>query len=218
MANHLDLEEQEQLDQLKHFWKAYGNAITWCVIAVLSAFAAWNGYQYWQRNQASQAAAMYDQVEKFALNGDPNKLERAFDDMKERFPSTSYAQQAALLVAKSQLESGQVDKARSTLSWVAEKSSDKGFASIAKLRLAGVLLDMKSYDEALKTLEIDMDDSFVALQSDRRGDIFTAMGKKDQAKIEYAKAYRSFDERSEYRRLVEIKLNALGGQAGDSVK
>jgi len=50
MAQHLDLEEQEQLDELKHFWKQYGNLITWALIAVLSAFAAWNGYQYWQRS------------------------------------------------------------------------------------------------------------------------------------------------------------------------
>ena len=60
MANHLDLEEQEQLDQLKHFWKQYGNPITWGLIVVLAAFTGWNVYQYWQRNQASQASAMYD--------------------------------------------------------------------------------------------------------------------------------------------------------------
>ena len=54
MANHLDLEEQEQLDQFKHFWKQYGNAITWVLIAVLGSFAAWNGYQWWNKRQAEQ--------------------------------------------------------------------------------------------------------------------------------------------------------------------
>ena len=58
-TQHLDLEEQEQLDQIKHFWKQYGNLITWLLIAVLAAYAGWNGFQYWQRSQASQASALY---------------------------------------------------------------------------------------------------------------------------------------------------------------
>ncbi|MDE2416733.1 MAG: tetratricopeptide repeat protein [Burkholderiales bacterium] len=218
MANHLDLEEQEQLDELKHFWKQYGNAITWCLIAVLGAIAAWNGFQYWQRTQAAQAAAMYDEVEKVARSGDSAKLERAFGDMKDRFASTTYAQQAALLVAKSQYKAGQIESAKAALNWAAEKSSDKGYASIARLRLAAILMDAKAYDEALKVLDSGIGESFLALQADLRGDIFLAQGKKTEARAEFAKAYKAFEERSDYRRLVEVKLNALGGQAGDATK
>ena len=58
MAKHLDLEEQEQLDQLKHFWAKYGNAITWVLIVVMGSFAAWNGWNWWQRNQGAKAAAL----------------------------------------------------------------------------------------------------------------------------------------------------------------
>ena len=99
MATHLDLEEQEQLDQLKHFWKQYGNLISGVLTAVLLAFAAWNGYQYWQRSQATQAAAMYDEVERAAQAGDMPRLERAASDMRDKFGGTTYAQQAALLSA-----------------------------------------------------------------------------------------------------------------------
>ena len=94
MANQLDLEEQEQLDQLKHFWKQYGNPITWLLIAVLGSYAGWNGYQYWQRQQAAQAAALYDEVERLVKTGDLAKIERAFADMKDKFGATAYAQQA----------------------------------------------------------------------------------------------------------------------------
>jgi predicted negative regulator of RcsB-dependent stress response len=218
MANHLDLEEQEQLDQLKHFWKQYGNAITWCLIVVLGAFAAWNGYQYWQRSQAAQAAAMFDEIEKVARGSDPAKLDRAFGEMKDRFGSTTYAQQAALLVAKSQYEIGQLDSAKAALAWVAEKGSDKGYVSLAKLRLAAILLDTKAYDEALKVLGPELSDGFSALQADRRGDIYAAQGKKAEAREQYQKAYKALEERNDYRRLVEVKLNALGVQAGDAAK
>lgn len=210
MANHLDLEEQEQLDQLKHFWKQYGNQITWLLILVLGAFASWNAYQYWQRNQSAQASVMFDEVVKVTRSNDPAKVERAFNDMKERFSSTTYTFQAGLLTAKALFEAGKVDSAKAILTWVAEKSGDAGYASIARLRLAGLMMDSKSYDEALKVLDGVTDAAFVALSADRRADIFMAQGKKSEAKEQYQKAYVSFDQRTEYRRLVEVKLNALG--------
>ena len=141
MANQLDLEEQEQLDELKHFWKQYGNAITWVLIVVLSSFAAWNGYQQWERSQAAQAAAMYDEVERVVATGDVAMAERAFSDMKDRFARTTYAQQAGLLLAKLAVEKTKPEVAKSALTWVSEKSSDEGYSAIAKLRLADLLID-----------------------------------------------------------------------------
>lgn len=210
MANHLDLEEQEQLDEIKHFWKQYGNAITWVLIVVLGAYAAWNGYQYWQRSQATQAAALFDEVDKLAREGDAEKLQRGFDEMTSRFGSTAYAPQAGLLVAKTLYEAGKVDGAKAALSWVAEKSSDVGYASVGRLRLAGVLMDAKAYDEALKVLSTGMVEEFSALQADRRGDIFLAQDKKPEAREQYLKAFKLLDERADYRRLVLVKLNSLG--------
>lgn len=210
MANHLDLEEQEQLDQLKHFWQQYGNLITWSLIVVLVGVAAWNGYHYWQRNQSIQAAAMFDEVEKVARSGDLQKTERAFSDMKERFASTTYAQQAGLLVAQTSYAAGNADAAKAALTWVAEKSGDKGFSSIARLRLSGMLIESKAYDEALRLLTDNIAEEFTALAADRRGDAYLAQGKRLEAKAEYQKAFKALDERAEYRRLVLVKLNALG--------
>lgn len=210
MANHLDLEEQEQLDQLKHFWKQYGNAITWLLIVVLGGIASWNGYGYWQRNQATQAAAMFDEVERVARAGDFQKTERAFSDMKERFASTTYAQQAGLLVGKTAHDVGKIDAAKAALTWVADKSSDKGYASLARLRLAGLLLQTKEYEAALTALNGDISKEFAALAADRRGDIFAAQGNIASAKKEYEQAFQAFDEKADYRRLVEVKLNGMG--------
>ena len=185
---------------------------------VLGAVAAWNGYQYWQRSQAAQAASMFDEVIKVARAGDAEKADRAFGDMRDRFASSVYTAQAGLLIAKSTYESGKPDSAKTTLKWVAEKSSDQGYASIPKMRLAGVLMDEKAYDEALKTLDGVAGEQFAGLTADRRADIFMAQGKKAEAKAEYLKAYKAMDARTEYRRLVEVKLNALGvNPAADEV-
>jgi predicted negative regulator of RcsB-dependent stress response len=210
MAKHLDLEEQEQLDELKHFWKRYGNLISSVLIVVLGAVAAWNGYQYWQRSQAAQASVMYDEVERAAQSGDLAKLDRTLADMKDRFGRTTYAQQAALLAARTYYEKSKPDSAKAALVWVAEQSADEGYQAVAKLRLAGLLLETKAYDEALQQLAGNFPSDFAALAADRRGDVLAAQGKKDEAKAQYQKAYAEMQERVEYRRLVEVKLNAMG--------
>lgn len=207
---HLDLEEQEQLDQLKHFWKTYGNLITWLLIAVFGSIAAMNGWQWYQRTQSAKASAIYDEVERAVQGGDLARAEQAFADARDKYGSTVFAQQAGLMVAQAASAKGQADKARGALSWVAENASDEGLQAVARLRLAAVLVEAKSYDEALKQLDAEFPETFAALVADRRGDIFNLQGKKDEAKAEYGKAYRSLDPRAEYRRLLEVKLTALG--------
>ena len=210
MAKHLDLEEQEQLAELKHFWKRYGNVISWVLIAVLGAVAAWNGSQYWQRNQSSQAAVMYDEVERAAVAGDVPKLERVMTDMKDRYAGTAYAEQAALLAARIYHDKGNLDAAKGALAWVAGKGTDAGYQSVARLRLSGMLFETRAYDEALQQLSAPMPKDFAPLAADRSGDILLAQGKKTEAKAQYQSAYKGLDERSDYRRIIEIKLNALG--------
>ena len=210
MAQHLDLEEQEQLAEFKHFWSRYGNIMTWALIVVFGSVAAFNGYQYWQGRQASQASVLYDEVERAVQVGDMARIDRSLADMKERFAGTAYADQAGLLAAKAHYDKGNLDPAKAALVWVADKAKDEGYQSIAKLRLAGILLETKAYDEALKILVGTFSKEFAPLVSDRRGDILLLQGKKAEAKVEYEKAYKGMDERAEYRRLVEVKLNALG--------
>lgn len=207
---HLDLEEQEQLDQLKHFWQQYGNLITWVLTGVLAAYAGWNLYQYWQREQAAQAAAMYDEVERIAGLGDMARLDRALADMKDKFASTTYALQAAMLAAKVYSDAGKADAARGALGWVSEKSSDEGYQAIARLRLAALQIEAKEFDAALKQLSATFPAEFAALAADRRGDLYLAQGKKTEAAAEYRKAYQGLDAQTDYRRLVDVKLAALG--------
>ncbi len=207
---HLDLEEQEQLDQLKHYWNQYGNAITWFLIAVLGSFAAWNGWNYWQRSQAAQASVLYDEIDRAAGAGDAVRTEQAFNDIKDKFGGTSYAQQGGLMAAKVFAEKGKPDTAKAALQWVATAASDPGLQALARLRLAGLAVESKAYDEALRFATGDFPKEFEGLAADRRGDILNLQGKKAEAKTEYAKAWKAMDADTEYRVLVEAKLTALG--------
>jgi len=210
MAQHLDLEEQEQLDQLKHFWNRYGTLITGLLVAVLGVVAAWNGYQYWQHQRAVQASGLYDELERAAQVGDLAKVERSLADIQQRAGGALYAQQAALLAAKLYQDKGKTDLARTTLDTVVQKSADEGYRAIGRLRLAALAIDAKAYDEAWKILAGDYPPAFSGLVADRRGDVLLLQGKREQARNEYLSAYRQLEDRVEYRRLVEVKLNSLG--------
>lgn len=206
----LDLEEQEQLDQLKAFWKQYGNLITWVLLIALAGWAGWSGWHWWQREQSYKAAAMYDELDAAAQAADADRAAAIFARMKDGFAGTTYAEQGGLLLAKVQYDKKKPDDAKATLAWVAEHAGEKEYQALARLRLAGVLLEQKQYDEALKQLAGAQAPQFEALVADRRGDVLAAQGKRDEAKAAYQQAWKAMDPTLNYRRLVEAKLNALG--------
>ena len=211
-----DLDQQEQLDQFKHFWKTYGNLITWTLVAAMAAYASWTGYLYWQNDRATKAAALYEELDRAAVQGDATKVARVFADMKEGYAGTTMTEQAALLAAQALDAKGKADEARASLQWLADHGKNKNLATIAKLRLSGMLLDLKKYDEALKQLDGETLPEYAALIADRRGDILNAQGKKDDAVKAYQKAYQEMDATVEYRRFIEGKLTALGQPPADS--
>ena len=210
MSQQLDLQEQEQLDALKAFWKQYGNALTWILIAVLGAYAAWNGWNYYQRRQAEQAAAMYDELDRASAAAEADKANRVFADLRERFLKAAFTAQGGLLAAKVLAEKGQLEPAQTAFAWVAENATDEDVRALARLRWSGLLLDEKKYDEALKVLEGIKSTSMEALSADRRGDILMLQGKKSEAVASYRAAWQALPESLDYRRLVEAKLTALG--------
>ena len=210
MAKSLDLQEQEQLDDLKTFWKQYGNLITWVITACLLAYAGWNAWGWYQRDQAIKASAMFDELDKAAVAGEADKVGRVFNDLKDRYGRTVFAEQGGLLAARVQFDKGQADAAKASLAWVADNAAQDEYRSVARLRLAGLQLDAKQYDAALKTLDADTAKPFAALVADRRGDVLLAQGKPAEARSAYQAAWKAMGDKIDYRRLIEAKLTALG--------
>ncbi|ARU05576.1 hypothetical protein CCO03_13575 [Comamonas serinivorans] len=213
MAAHYDLQEQEQLDELKHFWNRWGTLISSVIIVACLCFGSWRAYEYWQAKQGAQAGALYEEVERAAEAKDLTRVERAYSDVKANYGSTTYAQQAALMAARALYEGGQADKAQAALQWVAAEGKDPGLQAMAKLRLAAIQIGNKAYDEAIKTVSGSFPLDFQALAADRQGDALNLQGKSSEAIEAYRKAYRQLGEGNDYRRLVEVKLAALGADA-----
>lgn len=206
-----NLEEQEQIASLRAFWDRYGNFILTIVTVVLLAIAGWRGWGWYQARQAGQAAAVYERLRVAVEAKDVAKVKETSGTLFESFGGTVYGPMAALLAAKSYQEAGDLKAAKAPLQWAIDKSREPEFGHLARLRLAGILLDEKAYDEGLKLLPMESAGSFAGAYADRRGDLLLAQGKTEDARAAYKLALDKLQERSALRRLVQVKFDALGG-------
>lgn len=206
-----DLEEQEQLASIKAWWSKYGNLLTWVLIVALAAYGAWSGWNLYQRKQSQQASQLYEEQQKAAEAKDNAKVLRAATDMQDKFSGTAYAQMSALVAAKTAFSANNTETAKKQLQWVIDHGRDAEYKAIASIRLAGLLLDARAYDDALKLLAGDFPSQFAGAVADRKGDILVAQDKRDEARSAYQLALDKTDERNPGRQLIQLKLDAIGG-------
>lgn len=218
-----DLEEQEQLAEIKAWWKQHGNLVTGLVVAGSLAVVGWQGWNWYQNKQAAQASAVFAVVQKAAAENDPQRLKAATGELLENFGRSAYAPLGALIAAKASFEAGDLKTAKLQLTWVAEHGKDE-LQDLARLRLAAVLLDEKAYDEALKQVEAKPGQAYAARYAETKGDILLAQGKKAEARAAFQAALAALDANAKsgqnslqnaqangpYRQALAEKADALG--------
>lgn len=195
---------------MKAFWSKYGNMLTWVLIVALAAFS---GYTYWnnsKRTGAAEAAAMFEQLNAGVTEKNNVKVQRIAGEIETRHKDSIYAQMAALAAARSAFDAADTKVAKAQLQWAADHGNEE-YKSVAKLRLAGVLLDEKAYDEALKVLATPFLPQFAGDVADRKGDVLVAQNKVAEARAAYQAALAAMDKNNPGRPLVELKLEAIGG-------
>jgi predicted negative regulator of RcsB-dependent stress response len=207
-----DLEEQEQIASFKAFWSKYGNLVTWVLILALGSFAAYNFWNKHQRDQAVEASALYDELTDAVTAKDNAKSQRIASDIQAKYKRTSYAQMSALAAAKTAFDANDLKTAKAQLQWVLDNGNEE-YKSVAGLRLAGVLLDEKNFDGAMKLLNGSFLPQFSAEVSDRKGDVLVAQNKIADARAAYVAALAAMGPKHPGSQLVRIKLEAIGGTA-----
>lgn len=202
-------EEQEKLDDLKLFWRRWGNAISIALIALCLAYIGVQGWRWYQSQQADEAAVLYGAVASGVRASDVPKARDAMAQLADRFGRTGYAPRAALLYAKLAWDQGDKAGAKVQLQWVIDRSRDDELKQVARFRLAEALLDERQYDQALATLDAKHAEPFAGLYADLRGDVLVAAGRTGEAKAAYQIALAKLDAKSQYRNYVQVKLDSL---------
>ncbi len=208
----LDLEEQEQLAELKAWWTQYGNLVLLAIIAASVAVAGWGAWRWFERQQSAQASTLYETLSKAARTGDAKAMRDAGGALTEAYPRTLYASMGALTAARFHADRGEHKSAKAQLQWVAERSPSEDFRALARLRLGAILFDEKAYDEVLKLLEAKPLEAYAAQFAALKGDTLLAMKQPAEAKAAYQLALEKASGGSgAFRESVQVRLDALGG-------
>lgn len=208
----LDLEEQEKLDELKAWWKQYGNLILLAVTAAALTVAGWGAWRWYQRNDSVQASQLYETLAAGARAGDAKALRDASGALTEGYARTLYASMGALAAARFHAGRGELKSAKAQLHWVIERSPADDFRDLARLRLAALLLDEKDFDGALKLLEAKPLDAYAAQFSALKGDVLIARNQPAEARAAYQLALEKANGAGgAFRDSIRMRLDALGG-------
>ena len=208
----LDLEEQEQVAELKAWWKQYGNLIVAAVVAAALAGAGWMAWRNYQQDQSAQAAVLYDSLAKAAQANDAKALRDAGGTLVENYPRTLYASMGALVAARYYFDRNDLKNAKAQLQWVIDRAVSDDFRDLARLRLAAVLVDEKAHDEALKLLEATHAAAYEAQYAALKGDALLGKNQASEARAAYKLALdKAAQKEGAFSESVRMRLEALGG-------
>lgn len=203
-----DLQEQEQIAELKAFWHDYGRHMALGLGIAVAIVAGWKGWQAWESHQSSQASALYAKLD--AASGDASRAKVIADEIKKDYSRTPYAGRAALVSAQAAFAAKDLPAARAELLWVVEQGREASLRDAARIRLANVLMDEKKYDEALAQLKSAEEQSFGALYAETRGDVLALKGDVAGAAEAYRQALAKLSKEAANYKFVEVKLESLG--------
>ena len=205
----LDLEEQEQVDELKALWKKYGTYITKAVIAFFVLYGLFQGWGYYQNKQSLNASEAYQSIVVLDEKNTKEIMQKA-QSLIDAYGGTPYAGRAAILFAKASFAEGLKDKAKEKLEWASSHAKESATESIALIQLGQILLEEKKYEDALKKANEVDNEGYLGLSNDLKGDVLNAMGKKEDAKKAYLEALKRFGPKDPYAKFTQEKLETLG--------
>ncbi len=207
--------DDETLEQIKAWWKTYGNAL---LLGIALGLTILFGNKYWsqyKQQRAEDASAIYEHLREDYQQKKFDAVREAGNQLIEQYVSTPYAGLAAMIVARIDLESDKLESAQSQLRWAMEHATDSGTRHVARLRLARVLSDAGEIDAALALIDIDDVVGFELDYYELRGDLSLAKGNKQAARNAYQQAVQHIDDVASYRPILNMKLDDLQPREGE---
>jgi len=211
----LDFKEEEK-EMLIHktIWETYGKYVVLAVLFFCIGFGVWQVLSYQKNQNLLEASKQYDKMMKASQGKDPSKTEELAEQLIDKYSNTPYAALAALLQARIQVDSNQLEKAEQHLNTAMELGGDGPTGHVARVRLARVLAAENKLDEALKVLLSASDnEGYIALYEETKGDIYIQQKDLDKARESYKTAEQALPPGVQVMAL-QLKLNDLNNKEG----
>ncbi|MDO4695958.1 MAG: tetratricopeptide repeat protein [Neisseria sp.] len=209
MAAHL--EEQQDLENFKHFWRTWGRWIFVILLAAALSYLGWTVYRQHQEDRNREAAALLaDLAEKAQAGQDGGQaVNSVLQNLQQNYADSIAAAQASMMVAASEFDKGRYETAEAHLNWVLKHQNTPFVSALAVQRLAVVQLQQQKYDAALATLNTPVDAAFSGMIDEMRGDVLSAQNKQQEALAAYEAALTKVGEHDAARELLKLKAEAL---------
>ncbi len=205
----INLTEDEQVEQIKRWWRENGKSILVGLIIGIGGLFSWRFWVDYQDRIASEAAAQYDQVLIQLGRTEYQPAISSSQQLIDEYGSTSYVTLARLAQAKAHVELKEFEQAKAPLKAIIEDQSDSHLAWLARSRLASVFLQLKQYDQVLTVLDVEYPLAFKAGFEELRGDVYASQGEKEKARKAYQQAKLSTPQ-SGNTNFLQQKLDDLG--------
>ena len=207
MAAHL--EEQQELDDFKYFWKNWGR---WLFALLIAAALGYLGYIIYKDHKISQnreaAEVLAQMVDKAQSKADSKQINADLLKLQQDYPDTVSAAQATMMVAATEFDAGRYDTAAGHLNWVLSNQKAPLIQALAAQRLAVVLLQQKKYDAAIAALSTKVEADFEPLLLETKGDVYAAQNKAKEAAQSYQQALEKLPKNAIERELLQMKLDS----------
>ena len=207
MAAHL--EEQQELDDFKYFWKNWGR---WLFALLIAAALGYLGYIIYKDHKISQnreaAEVLAQMVDKAQSKADSKQINADLLKLQQDYPDTVPAAQATMMVAATEFDAGRYDTAAGHLNWVLSNQKAPLIQALAAQRLAVVLLQQKKYDAAITALNTKVEADFEPLLLEAKGDVYAAQNKTKEAAQSYQQALEKLPKEAIERELLQMKLDS----------
>ena len=204
MKNFIEISdsEEEQVDKLKKWWDSNGKQMIAGAVLGLGGIFGWNAYVDYQDSQALNARALYLSYASDSANVG------AYDKLIKDHPSSSYADQGTLVMAKYLFDAGNYSLALDALEPLMSRENSV-IASTASLRTASLFLELGQHEEALAVLNMENTNGFSGLFYNLAGDVYLDLGNNEQARNSYNLAIENITDNSSLSQLIQIKLEDL---------
>jgi predicted negative regulator of RcsB-dependent stress response len=200
--------DEQQSEYFKNFYSLHKIKIFSAIAALLVAFFAYQYLESVNKSNDEEASQLFQDVLVSKVdNIDEIKLK--VDKLQNNFNNSPYAARATIYYSKLLVETGDYTAAAKELIWASGENIEPSIQSMANYLLGNLYLVEKKLDEALEVANKIITDGYIGLANDLKGDIYQALGDKENAIKSYELALNYFGGQGELHKVIENKLNSI---------
>ena len=203
----LDLNEHKNINEkVSDFFSKYKKNITLYSLIFIVFYFASTFYISQDEKKYFLASDLYQKVQ---LTNEINDIEGLTNELRENYAKTSYASRASIYLGNIYFKNKDFSKAKESYTWAADNASEASISSLANYQLGVMLFSQKDFDNAIVAANSIKGIGFSGLKNNLLGDLFSSLGKLEDARKYYQLAYEFYKDKNDLAKVIKIKIDSI---------